>query len=237
MQTQSIEPDAVPGFQPAKRALPFVANVSWPRSGHGLLVRILKAALGDLHGYCEYYGPKALTNTPCCGQFPCTNCHISMTKQHDFNNDTILSLDIPLVVQYRSFIPSVVSHFEYALSIRHVDDKAVAFERFAREQAGRYSAFARKWIARPRANCVLLPYERLTAEPISALDEVIALYGLPNGIVGNEILSRMNGITYVAGSRAVARRQGVSSTRDVKEFRFYSRDLFDEIERLASSTR
>lgn len=140
----------------AAATLPFVANVSWPRSGHGLLIRILRALLAERFSYCEFYRPRAKQGSSCCGRFPCTRPGISMTKQHD----AALAPGAPLVVQIRSFVPAAVSHFEYALSAGSVEDSAASFRAFALAQVAPYRRFTAKWVAPPRPGRVVVPTRR-----------------------------------------------------------------------------
>ena len=56
-----------------------VTGVSWPRSGHHLLVRMLKLYFGETFGYCDFYGGIE----GCCKTVPCTRTDsVHLTKSH-----------------------------------------------------------------------------------------------------------------------------------------------------------
>jgi hypothetical protein len=94
-------------------SLRYVANISWPRSGHGLFIRILQAYLGTEFNYCEFYGS---SNDICCKKFPCKKPTITMSKNHDFQLNTNLATDEPAIIQIRAFIPSIISWFEMSVN-------------------------------------------------------------------------------------------------------------------------
>lgn len=221
---------AVPGFTPGTRALPKVANVSWPRSGHGLLQRLLRGLLGDGFGYCEFYQPRRAEGSPCCGAFPCRRPDIHMTKQHDVDGDAELAPDARLIVQYRAFLPAVVSHFEMSLEANPALDTAEGFRAFALPRADRYRRFVEKWVLAPRTGRLLLPYEALTGEPAAALARVVRHFDAPDALPRIEtVVARAARITYVDGQRVTAAGHGVREARDVTAFRFHDAALFDEL--------
>lgn len=203
-----------------------VANVSWPRSGHGLLVRMLRATLGEGFGYCEFYGPRRQPGSGCCDAFPCRRPGIHMSKQHDAFGRAELPPGWPLVVQSRAFLPSVVSHYEYALARNEVADTAAGFRAFAEGRLAPWQRFRAKWIETPREPRVVLRYEALTADPVAALAPVLALLGAADVAADPGALARLHGITFVAGARTVARRAGIHAARDPEAFRHHDAALF-----------
>ena len=75
----------------------YVVGISWPRSGHHMLLRLLKLYFGPSFGYCSLYGdrPEHPEVPQCCRCVPCTNAgKINFSKNHDF--------DLSPVIQYRS---------------------------------------------------------------------------------------------------------------------------------------
>ena len=85
-----------------------VIGVSWPRSGHHLLVRLLTLYFGETFRYCDFYG--GVDN--CCKTAPCTRADIHLAKSHDFDLALPQIADRKYLIQYRDFVPSVVSNFE-----------------------------------------------------------------------------------------------------------------------------
>jgi hypothetical protein len=83
------------------RPLRYVAGVSWPRSGHHLLVRMLKSYFGKVFEYCEFYEPQQ-----CCKQFPCARRGVvHFSKNHDFDGTANRLRDVPLIIQEPSSRP------------------------------------------------------------------------------------------------------------------------------------
>lgn len=219
------------GYSPAKR-LPFVANVSWPRSGHVLLSRVLLQTFGGVFGYCEFYGPKKLENSPCCATFPCQRRgRIHMTKQHDFGFKAELPSDHRLIVQYRAFLPAVVSHFEQNIATSNRNENtAECFREFAVEQADNYKQFLDKWVRSERTNRLLLRYEDLTANPAAALREVLDLFKAPEYAPAMErVITKIDGLSFADGEHHRIRGAGIANRRDIEEFRFYDAPFFDEL--------
>ena len=222
------EEKGVPGFFPSRR-LPYVANVSWPRSGHVLLSRILLETFEGLFGYCEYYRPRRQEDTPCCGAFPCVRRgRVHMTKQHDLTLDAELPRHHRLIVQYRAFLPSVVSHFEQALATGSpVTDTAESFQSFARSQAGLYSRFVDKWVTSPRTNRLVLRYEDFTADPAAAMRDVLALFDAPDYAARMEaVITTIDALRYEDGKTQRLSGVGIADRRDVTAFRFYDPGFF-----------
>jgi len=62
--------------------LRYVAGVSWPRSGHHLLQRLLQSYFPSLL-YCDFYGAE----TDCCKRIPCSRPKVGFSKSHDFNDE------------------------------------------------------------------------------------------------------------------------------------------------------
>jgi hypothetical protein len=221
-------PPAVPGFVPGTGPLVRVANVSWPRSGHGLLQRLLRARLGARFGYCERYGPERVPGTPCCAAFPCRRPDIHMTKEHDGSGGADLPPGHPLIVQIRDFLPAVVSHFELFLETNPGRDTAAGFRAFALPRAAAYRRFVAKWIDRPRDGRLILRYENLTAAPQASLAAVLRHVGAAEEPDTAAIAAAAR-ITYEAGRRVRLAGHGVRAARDIAAFRFHDAALFDEL--------
>ena len=224
-------PPRVPGFRPARR-LPYVANVSWPRSGHVLLARILTETFEGWFGYCEYYTPSKVENSPCCGAFPCRRTDIvSMSKQHDFKFDAELPDDHLLIVQYRAFLPSLVSHWDQrAATSPGLVDSAEEFRRFARHKAEDYERFLERWVRRPRTNRLLLPYEAFTAEPSRKMRQVLDLFDAAD-CAGRmeEVIATIDGLTFADGGEKKLAGAGIADRRDITQFRYYDAAFFAEL--------
>ncbi|NVJ64837.1 MAG: hypothetical protein HWD84_11510 [Flavobacteriaceae bacterium] len=213
-------------------------GVSWPRSGHHLLVRLLKGYFGERFGYCEFHQghptPKGLG--PCCKRVPCAHAdRVALSKNHDFD------LDVPQIpghrylVQYRDFTPSVVSNFELAVRAG-LEDSAKAFRGFASQQFDHYEGFTRKWVHSDfMQGQLLLHYDALTGDPEATLARVVQAMA-PGAPVD---AARIRDAVASADGQSVANRQitvqkgaGVRAMRRVEEFRHHDARLFAQIARL-----
>ena len=209
-----------------------VVGISWPRSGHHLLVRLLELYFGDTFTYCDPYAKKP----GCCGTIPCQKRdQVHFTKSHDFQLDVPQEKGLKYLIQYREFISSVVSNFE--LHVLHGgEDSMRGFQLFASAEFDRYLDFLGKWVFSDFATSqFLLDYDRLVSDPGAVLAEV-ANYIAPDYELSPE---RVEWAISVVGGEKVERAKlikspgaGVHASRDVRQFRFYDQKLFKTLEQL-----
>ena len=212
----------------AKHVLPnmsHVSGISWPRSGHHLLVRLLGLYFGDNFGYCQFYG----TDNTCCKTFPCTRTDVNLTKSHDFKLGVPLISGQKYMIQYRTFVPSMVSNFELFVRRGGKDDRA-SFLTFAVHEFAKYSAFVEKWVSVPMSPPQLIVrYEDLLANPLTELRRVVK-YFYPNSPVNEQALSfavaTVDGQKIEANEVQKLQRIGVHKDRDVAAFRYYDEKIF-----------
>jgi hypothetical protein len=203
----------------AHNGLNYVTCVSWPRSGHHLLERVLSAYFGDRWGYCEYYN--------CCNTYPCANSETVFCKNHDFGHDLSVPDGAPLVVQYREFLPSILSDFDLQVH-KGRTDAVDQFYMYALERLPDYVRFKLRW-GGSRAGCVILPYEELTASPQEALRRVIELFGVAavDDARLAEVVATVTGHKITgAGEPVFTPGHGVRATRDIEGHRFFSPEGF-----------
>ena len=216
------------------------SGVSWPRSGHHLLVRLLTGYFGPAFGYCEVYNvPPSVREIPtCCGQRPCAHPdRIALTKDHDFELDRPQVPGHRYLVQYRAFAPSVVSNFELAVRNGR-EDSAESFRIFVSAEFSRYLGFTRRWVTSDfaRAEGILrVLYEDLVTDPCGILAEAAA-YLAPGHVPD---VARIRAVVREVDAQRVADRRietlaraGVHASRRVEEFRHYDPALFALIDRL-----
>ena len=209
-----------------------VVGISWPRSGHHLLVRLLGLYFGDEFVYCDPYAEKP----GCCGTIPCRHRHtVTFTKSHDFQLDVKQVKGLKYLVQYRQFTSSVVSDFE--LHVLHGGENSMrGFQRFASIEFDRYLAFLEKWVFSDFvAEQFLLDYERLVACPAAVLAEVVTYFA--PGLVPDQkriawAVSVVDGEKVEDGKLTQKKGSGVHANRDVRHFRFYDPELFATLEKL-----
>lgn len=202
--------------------LPFVANVTWRRSGHTLLRTLLRRTLGLRFGYCEFYFPGGDPELRCCETFPCRKAgRINMSRQHDVDLTAALPEGHPLVVLTRTFATATAAHFAIRARQRNTDDTREAFLAFADERLTRFRAFRSKWIDTPRENRVLLTFEDMLADRVAAVERVLPLYGVsvPSAQIAEQ----------VAAVPAL-------EVRDVTRFKYYDEALFGELNARAAGS-
>lgn len=225
----------------AARPLPYVANVSWPRSGHHLLIRLLGLYFGRRFGYCERYGPSKRGHFDCCGAFPCEKRGLVTTsKNHDFGLESELPEAMPLIVQIREPLAAITSDFELYVANGNPDTPA-RFEEFAMHRARVFRRFCRKWVAAERPNRLVIDYDDLMTRTESVLEAAIARYG--ETTVDRErlrtVIGSISHITVRGGQagQLVTAGAGVRSARDARAFRYYRPDVFWRLSELAQYRR
>jgi hypothetical protein len=205
-------------------------GVSWPRSGHHLLARLLRLYYGPTFTYCGFYG-----QPDCCGQVPCMRAgQIRYSKNHDFDGALPQETGHRYLIQTRAFAPSVVSNFELYLREGGQDD-AASFARFASAQFTAWRAFQEKWVLSDFARAQTgIPYEALIRDPLTALSYALTSFGdtRPDP-------ARLRAATVQVDGEEVAHRRicprpgtGVHPPRDVTQFRHYDATLFGYLDKL-----
>lgn len=220
--------------QPARRPDPGLVphiGVSWPRSGHHLAVRLLQAALGEGFGYCQHYH----TSAACCGRLPCTRADIHLSKSHDFAADLPRDPGRRYLVQWRDFLPAVVSDFELVVRAGGEDSRA-GFLHHASHRFGAWQAFRSRWVdwALARGQPVLR-YEDLTADPKAALARLLAAFapGRAHDPARLEAAVRcVDGERIERGAVTRLPGAGVHAARDIRAFRHYDAESFALLARL-----
>jgi len=135
--------------------------VSFPRSGQHLVESILKY-LCDSHkipfSYCEFYG--------CCNQIPCKNNSL-ISKNHDFNLDLKIDIDIKYVALYRSnIIYALESYYRYWIKLNKLEYNYDGLLNFIINTSDYYNNFTKKWIRNDKSNIIKIGYYELISNPI-----------------------------------------------------------------------
>lgn len=208
----------------------YVMGVSWPRSGHHLLARLLRLYYGPKFTYCGFYGQPG-----CCGQAPCARAgKVRYSKNHDFDGTLPQDAGQRLLIQTRAFAPSVVSNFELHLREGGRDD-AASFARFAGAQFAAWRAFQEKWVTSDFARTqTVIPYEALIRDPVTALTYALTSFGesRPDPVRLRAAIASVDGED-VAERRIIPRPgSGVHAPRDVTQFRHYDAHLFGYLDKL-----
>lgn len=219
----------------SNQPLRYVACVSYPRSGHHLAVRIFHQYFQARFRYCQYYVD---LNGDCCGQFPCTNEQVSMTKNHDMGLGKRIDAGIPKVegvpylILIRNFLEAVVS--DYNLFLRQNEDSEAAWMTFARQKSIYYQRFVQKWISEQDSiEKLVVRYEDLTSEPIEAFHRCIQFFQ-PGETTDIKRLTAVVQGAVLEDARpdttVVVRDFGVRARRDITTFPRYRAEFFQELE-------
>ena len=144
-----------------------VQGVSYPRSGHHMLVSALKAYFGPEFNYCSDIDLN-------CHCVPCRN---SQGANFHKNHDHALTLNASLpnaeyLIQFRRPLYSIVSNFYLALRSNPVvvKDTPECWQTFAEEEVDRWNLWMRKWVLEnpnPRKHTVV--YESVMENPVEEL--------------------------------------------------------------------
>lgn len=209
------------------RLMRAVQAVSFPRSGLGLLVRLLsKYFSGDLSFkvsireinfagdfvYCEHYKH--------CGRIPCSDSRTNFQRSHDFGLRLTIDTEKPYLVLYRKPLDAIISHYEaqFRWGICRLEmDTEKFWKRFLKKQLAYYQAFQRKWVTNNwHPNTLYLQYEELVSIPQASLMKVIQLCA-PDRKVDSGWLVR------------VVHSENISEKRSVEHFKYYDKKLFDRL--------
>ncbi len=221
-------------ISPARNYHPlhYVCGVSFPRSGHHLLVRILRGYFGEGFVYCEFYKK----DKDCCRESPCVRTNAThFSKNHDYDASVVVKPGHTYLVQYRKFQDSLVSDFE--LHVRHIGiDTADEFREFAEWKLASYKLFMHRWATVEVSNTqtALLSYEHLTSDPMGVMQKILPLFAPGNPIDQNHlasVIANTSQVTVNEGRKIEATQKGVMASRDVQAFRYYDAVLFEKLEK------
>jgi hypothetical protein len=148
-----------------------VQGVSYPRSGHSLLVQFLKTYIGPGFHYCEYYTG--------CRQWPCVNQGNHFQKNHDFGLSLPVSRDRPLLVQYRSPLYSIASNFLLVGDQMPERFTLAGWERYAIVSITAWRQWVHKWVlGLDHKDALLLNYDDVVRQPEPYLSRTLLFFGI-----------------------------------------------------------
>jgi hypothetical protein len=212
-----------------------IIGVSWPRSGHHMLVRLLQLYFGTDFGYCDFYGGKPWVDEidTCCGQIPCAHAErIWLTKNHDFDLDLAQIEGQRYLIQYRDFAPSVISNFE--LYVRNGGpDTPLSFRRFASGEFSRYLGFIERWVRSDFVRDQLaLNYSTFLSDPQTELARAVAFIRPDMAIDTDRIaeaIATVDGQEVKQGKVTTLHKSGVHPERALTDFRHHTPALEREL--------
>ena len=145
--------------------------ISFPRSGHHLLVRCLTQMYGEHFQYCDFYNH--------CRKTPCLDQKTNFQKHHDFKLRFSPSESQRCLIQYRHPVESISSWFELALKQPNVwqkmtlRDDQTSWEKFFDNKLIYWKLFIEKWVLKADAReQMLVPYHVLMQNPVEQLTQI-----------------------------------------------------------------
>lgn len=166
--------------------------MTFPRSGHGLLLRLLEAYLGaDEFAYCQ-------VNMQPTRRFD-SDAGTRFQNSHDIELDTPIDDDCFHLVQIRYPIESIVSWYRKASKEGGVADDPHAWQQFAILKASFWMRFYKKWVLGPIPNRHIVNYADLVLNPEESLSAIVSqlIDGTPDskrieGVCALEKIQRLN---------------------------------------------
>ncbi len=190
-----------------------VQSVSFPRSGHHILVDVLSNYFGSTFQYCGYYLR--------CEQRPCAARVNHLQKNHDHELTLPSDAHHDYLIQYRHPLHSITSHYEHKLrhgEIAPEQDSRAAWEEFALASVGHWRQWAQKWlIANTNPRAFKLAYEEIMADTPGVLSRLVQFFG-PSHPVDLGHLHR------------IIRRLALAPRRNLEGFRYFDPDFFRMLE-------
>lgn len=171
------------------KANQYVQSISFPRSGHHYLERLLSRVFSDGFIYCSYYGH--------CHGTECDIKDVNFVKNHDFSLSWPVT-DYPHIVQYRhpveAWASTLFQQIAVSLSLKNGDEHCLNLNEETAENFGRkaldselpyggirfinyWKGFVERWVFAPLTTQVLLvSYSDLISKPHKTLDSVVPLF-------------------------------------------------------------
>lgn len=211
-------------------ALEYFAGVSFPRSGHHLLERVLTEYFEGRFNYCEFYGPE-----DCCKTVPCARRpQITLSKNHDYRDSVPIVRNMKYLIQYRAFLPALVSNYELKCRNSGTDSRDLFWD-FSRSQKRKYLRFMDRWSNPPPAGSTFLrvSYEHLTTNKLETFSRIIEQFELGRKADRarlEAILESMDRLSVEGGKAKVEKQVGVAQFRDVTQFRHYDEARFNALD-------
>jgi len=202
----------------ARKILP-TQGVSYPRSGHGIILKIARRYFGEAIVYCD------TNNVENCGceSVPCINPKRTFAKNHDFG--LLRSGGVPIIpseryfIQFRNPVRSIASDFYIFRTNALLNRRKSEWRRFALNSVNYWNSFVDKWVLNfPRDatspfNC---SYESLLSDPGGRTREVLSF--LSENPLEDDEVSRILKIIPIVNKDSLSK------------FCYYDEGFFREIE-------
>jgi hypothetical protein len=192
-----------------------VQGVSYPRSGHHLLVNVLKAYFGPEFNYCS-------DTELNCNSLPCRNSQgANLRKNHDHELTFSTSLpDTDYLIQFRRPLYSIVSNFYLAVRSNPVSvkDSQEGWQSFAAHEVERWNRWMRKWVLdNPNPRRLTVIYESVMENPLEELLRIVRFFSTEH-------------TPDRARLAQIIRRLDVRPRRKLTQFPYYEPGFFGDLE-------
>ncbi|MHC4948121.1 MAG: sulfotransferase domain-containing protein [Planctomycetota bacterium] len=188
--------------------------VCYPRSGHGLLQKILTRYFGpETLVYCESYRDphRMLDHDP----------ETNYQKNHDLELNTPIRDDRQYLVQIRYPIESIVSWYRLACEQDGMEDAPAVWTSFAIQKASFWMGFYRRWVLDHVPRRLIVNYADLVDEPVGTVTRVVRF-------LGDDAPDR-------ARIEASCAAEGVARRSFVRAFKYYGPAFFSLFKGLFAS--
>lgn len=190
-----------------------ILNLTFPRSGHHFLVRILKQYFKDKLKYCEYYS--AINQCGCFGgenprNVLCTRPETNFQKHHDFDRlftkprlfVVPKTLNRKYLILYRKKWNALISWYEMFLreDSNKVQKTEDGFREFMNFASNFYDKWITKWVKDDKIkNKLIITYNDIIDNTVETLSKVVNFCGeepdidkLKDAIIQSSIKEKRN---------------------------------------------
>jgi len=173
-------------------SMEYVQGVSFPRSGHYILVDCLKRYF-ESYRECLLYGEEGVMLPPAkpgqfsycewyttCRQFPCKDPATTFQKSHDFDLQLPILENQKYIVQWRHPVHALMSYFFLWSTSVQQEPSQELWNTFFFETLSYWKEFYDKWVrsAATSDRYLICSYEALMREPVHVLSGVVRMFRL-----------------------------------------------------------
>lgn len=159
-----------------------------------------------------------------------------MSKNHDFGLESKIPFNVPIVIQIRNFLNSIVSEYEIHAAKGDHEDTRIAFERFSAERARDYIRFVQKWVIDHKAEeKFVIFYEDFYEKPFETIERAIRIFDpelSPTHDQIYDLISRVDGHKLIEDTLTHLPGSGIHSPRKFEDYKHFDPDWFDTLRRM-----
>ena len=191
--------------------------VSFPRSGHHLVEKILREYFGPSFHYCD--------NNEHCKSVPCVDVGTNYQKNHDFELTTPKLEEYKYFIQYRHPLESIMSWYELDLVMGILPkgkDSYRTWLEMLNQQTFYWHSLVSKWlIINPPKKAMAVPYNELVSQMESTIKKLIH-YMDDSHVIDEEKL------------KGIIHKKRQHKLRNFTEFKYYEEKDFLDYEIILS---